>query len=272
MIFYIKLKKLKKLNKKDFSPSFTLLELVIVIILIGILAYSIPILIPNNNLQLATDTLIRNIYFTQSLALKDDKYQPFPLEDNTTENNRSKYWFKQWWQVRFTKNRNDPKDLWYEIFSDVPYNNSYNFDKVGNYPPKSNIWEIGYAKNPLNGKYLTGKCDTDNKGNYPPCEKIDKHLNLTKAYGIKTVIFNGSTISSSNSKRLIFDNFGNVFLREGDKGDAGDINPLDFDKRELLTKEISIKLCLDNPCNKIPSRCREINITATGFIYQTECE
>jgi len=251
--------------------SFTLLELLIVIVIIGILVSSISFNFAPDNLQLAADNLIKNIQFTQSLALKDDKYQPFPVENNDIENNRSKYWFKQWWQVRFTKNRNDPKDLWYEIFSDVPFDNSYNFDKVGNYPPKSNIWEIGYAKNPLNDKFLTGKCDTDGKGNYPPCEKIDKHLNLTQSYGIKTVIFNGSTISSSNSKRLIFDNAGNIFLTEGQKGDGGDINPLDIDNREVLDKNISIKLCLDNPCQYITSRCIQINITPNGYIYKSNC-
>ena len=253
-------------------PSFTILELVIVIVIIGILASTISITMPNNNLQRAADNLIKNIQYTQSLALKDDKYQPFPIENNSTEYNRSKYWFKQWWQIRFTKNRNDPKDLWYEIFSDVPYNNSYNFDKVGNYPPKKNIWDIGYAKDPLTNKYLTGKCDTDNSHNYPPCDKIDNKLNLTKKYGIKEVLFNGSKISSSNSKRLIFDNFGNVFLDEGQKGDAGDINPVDINNRQILTKITKIKLCLDDPCDFAKDRCIQINITPTGFIFYSECE
>ena len=263
MIFYIKLKKLKKLNKKDFSPSFTLLELVIVIILIGILAYSIPVLFPNNNLQLAADTLIRNIYFTQSLALKDDKYQPFPLEDNAVENNRSKYWFKQWWQVRFTQNTND-KHYWYEIFSDQPTDNKKVFDGYG-YSP-SYLRELSLAKNPLNGKYLIGNCS---KTGYPKCSEVDTKLDLTKTYGIKKMEF---TNFDRYTKRLIFDNLGNVFLKEGDNEDTGDINPLDTDKRELLTKEASIKLCLDNPCKETPSRCIEINITSTGFIYQTKCK
>jgi len=276
MIFYIKLKKLKKLNK-EVSSSFTLLELVVVIILIGILAFSIPIFLPNNNLQLAVDNLVKNIYFTQSLALKDDKYQPFPnhkcdgSDEGKVECNRSKYWFKQWWQIRISKNKNAPTDLWYEVFSDVPFYNSYNFDRVGNYPPKSEVWEIGYAKNPLNGKYLTGKCDTDGKGNYPPCDKIDKHLNLTASYGIKEIIFNGTKISSSNSGRILFDNFGNVFLNEGLKGDGGDINPLDSNNRELLVKTLTIKLCLDSPCIEDKNRCAQINITPTGFVYTSDC-
>jgi len=254
------------------KSSFTLLELIIVIILIAILAFSINISIPNNNLQLAADNLAKNIRFAQSLALKDDKYQPFPEENNNVENNRSKYWFKQWWQIRFSQNRNDPKDLWYEIFSDVPFNNSYNFDRIGNYPPRTNIWKIGYAKNPLNNKYLVGKCD-DSNGNYPPCNEIDKHLNLTQTYGIKTVIFDGSNISSSNSKRLLFDNFGNVFLSEGIRGDGGDINPLDKDNRKLLTHSIHIKLCLDEDCSNLSKeRCIQVNVTPTGFTYISSCQ
>ena len=251
-------------------PSFTILELVIVLIIIAILASTISIYIPNNNLRLAADDLAKNIKFAQSLALKDDKYQPFPNDNSEQELNRSKYWFKQWWQIRFAQNRNDPKDLWYEVFSDVPINNSYNFDRVGNYPPKENIWNVGYAKNPLTNKYLTGKCDDVNH-NYPPCNEIDHTLNLTQKYGIKEILFNGSKISSSNSKRLIFDNYGNVFLNEGQKGDGGDINPLDKDNRDILTKNINIKLCLDSPCKIQKDRCLQINISPTGYIYISQC-
>ena len=254
------------------KPSFSILELIIVILIIGILASTISITIPTDKLQTAADDIIKNIRFTQSLALKDDKYQPFPKDSSSIEQNRSKYWFKQWWQVRFTQNKNTPKDLWYEIFSDVPYNNSYNFDRVGNYPPKEIIWNVTYAKDPLEGKYLTGKCDTDGSHNYPPCNKIDKKLNLTQTYGIKEILFDGKSVVWNNSKRIIFDNFGNVFLNEGEKGDGGDINPLDKNNRDILVKNINIKLCLDSPCKILKNRCIQINISPTGYIYSSNCK
>ena len=266
MIFYIKLKKLKKLNKRV-SSSFTLLELVIVIVLIGILAFSIPIFIPTNNLQLATDNLTKNIYFTKSLALKDDKYQPFPNDNSAKEQNRSKYWFKQWWQIRFStfKDSKGITHYWYEIFSDVPSNSkSKNFDGQANLPTSD--WNISIAKNPLTQKLMIGHCDASQ---YPKCIDTDPKLDLTKKYGIKKVKFINFY---PYSPRLVFDNYGNIFLKEGKDGDAGDINPLDTQNRLMLTKTAKIQLCLDNPCKKTKTRCSQINITPTGFIYQSKCD
>ncbi len=267
MIFYIKLKKLKKLNK-GISPSFTFLELVLVIVIIGILASSLPILVPNNNLQLAADSLIKNIRFTQSLALKDDKYQPFPLNNTNIEQNRSKYWFKQWWQIRFStfKDSNNKTHYWYEIFSDVPSNyKTKNFDAQANLP--TNAWEVSIAKNPLNNKLMIGHCGVSQ---YPDCSEVDTTLDLTKTYGIKYIKFINFY---RYSRRLVFDNFGNVFLREGDDGDAGDINPLEYDKRYMLTKIAKIRLCLDNDCVSLnKDRCIQVNVTPTGFTYISECK
>jgi len=245
--------------------SFTLLELLIVIVIIGILISNISFNFASDNLQLAADNLIKNIHLAKSLALKDDKYQPFPIYDNITENNRSKYWFKQWWQVRFsTFYDNGETHYWYEIFTDQPYSKSTkNFTAQANLP--TSLWYIKLAKNPLNQKLLIGHCGVSQ---YPDCNQTDAKLDLTKTYGIKRVEY---VNFYSNSKRLVFDNFGNVFLREGDDGDAGDVNPLDSDERKLLTKTAAIKLCLDNPCQKTSNHCIQINITPSGYIYKTTC-
>ena len=249
------------------KPSFTLLELVIVIIIIGILAATISISIPDNRLQLAADQIISHIRYTQSLALKEDKYQPFPENNSTTEIMRSKYWFKQWWQIRFTQNKNDPKDLWYEVFSDQPYyRNGQNFDRKGVNP--HNAWNIGFAKDPLSGKYLIGRCGSSG---FPNCNLVNTNLNLTQKYGIKKILFNGSVVSWNNPKRLMFDNFGNVFLSEGSSSDGGDINPLDLN-RELLIQTIRIKLYLsDNTSDLSKNNCIQINVTPSGFTYSSIC-
>jgi prepilin-type N-terminal cleavage/methylation domain-containing protein len=218
MISYTKLKKLKKLNKRSLSPSFTLIEVLIVIIIIGILLSSISFNITPDKLNLAADNLIKNIRFTQSLALKEDKYQPFPLADNEVEYNRSKYWFKQWWQIRFAK-RKSTGELYYEIFSDLPYKGSYDFTKNGYQPTNETSWEETYAKNPINGLYLIGIKD-DGSGNYP--KKVDITLNLSKYCNIKRIEINGKEVTSSQSKRLVFDNYGNIFTTEGKEGDGGD--------------------------------------------------
>ena len=248
------------------KPSFTILELVIVLIIISILVSSVSIFIPNNNLRVAADNLAKNIRFAQSLALKDDKYQPFPNDNSNKELNRSKYWFKQWWQVRFsTFNDNGQTHYWYEIFTDVPYNtSSHNFDAQANLPKSA--WQVSIAKNPLNNKLMIGHCGVSH---YPDCNQTDKKLDLTKSYGIKKVEF---THFYARSPRLVFDNFGNVFLKEGKDGDAGDINPLDINNRMILEKNASIKLCLDNPCKYQKDRCIQVNITSTGYIYISNCK
>jgi len=241
--------------------SFTFIEILIVIIIIGILASTISFSFSPNNLQLASDNLIKNIYFTQSLALKDDKYQPFSIKNSVTEMNRSKYWFKQWWQIRFStfKDKNRKIHYWYEIFSDQPYyTRTKDFTAQANLPDK--LWYVKLAKNPLNKKLMIGHCGVSH---YPDCKETDTKLDLTKTYAIKKVKY----VNFKRSKRLVFDNMGNVFLREGDDGDRGDINPLDVKKRNLLTKMAKIKLCADNSCNK----CIQINITPSGYIYKTQC-
>jgi len=240
------------------KPSFSILELVIVIIIIGILASTIIVPSGINKLQLAVDTLEKYINFTHSLALKDDKYQHFPKDSSNIEQNRSKYWFKQWWQIRISKT-NDGSTIFLEIFSDQPANNKKVFDKVG-YTP-TYLRDKSLAKD-INGKFLIGNCGVDK---FPDCNETNHELNLSK-FGIKKVYFDGKLTSG----RLMFDNFGNVFLDEGEKEDSGDINPLDNSNRKLLTYNLVIKLCSNNNCNR--DFCKEIVVTPTGNVYQSFCK
>jgi prepilin-type N-terminal cleavage/methylation domain-containing protein len=255
------LKKQKKLNN---SSAFTLIELLIVIIIIGIIVSTISFNFTPNQLHLAADQLIKDIRYTQSLALKDDKYQPFPVENNATEYNRTKYWFKQWWHLKITDAGNE---LIYYIFTDSPRNTSTtNFDEK---TVTKSQYEIELAKN-ANGKYLIGasKEETGNS-NYPSQNEIDEQLNLTKKYGIKKIEFDGFTSSSSvygPRIDILFDNCGNVFLDEGKKGDGDDINPMDS-VRHLLNKNVTIKLCSDDSCNK----CVAVIITPSGNVMKGSC-
>jgi len=237
------------------KKSFTLIELLIVVIIIGILAYSLSFKF-NNSLQVAADKIIKDIRYTQSLALKEDKYQPFPENNSSIEQNRTKYWFKQWWQLKFKlSTRGNSHYYSYSIFSDSPTNSSTNFNKTGG--PVSE-----YALNSLSNKYASTSSSMTYSSEY----------NLSK-YNIKLIIKpNGDEYNSPNpALRFVFDNLGNVFLDEGDAGDSGDINPLDKDKRPLLKTTAKIKLCLDNPCIQNKNRCVQINITPTGEVYKSVC-
>jgi prepilin-type N-terminal cleavage/methylation domain-containing protein len=235
------------------KKSFSLIELLIVIIVVGILYSTIKFKLSNTSLIQAANQVVSYINYTKHLALKDNKMQYYPLNNSVIEMNRSKYWFKQWWQIRFSYNGNN--EYFYEIFSDIPYisstgSDTYNFDGTGRKPSGDTNWAKTYALNPLNHKYLTGSC-SDSSSDYPNCNEADEKLNLTKTYGIVKIKYT----NFGSSKKLLFDNYGNVYLREGDDGDAGDINPYDKDKRIPLMKTAKITLCKDDNCDKNISIC-----------------
>jgi len=215
------------------KKSFSLIELIIVIVIVAILYSSINFTLSNTSLNQAADKLINHINYTRHLAIKDNKMQYYPINGSIIEMNRSKYWFKQWWQLRISKTSNG--DYFYEIFSDSPTNSdSTNFNKIG-----SHINE--FAIDPYNNLYMDGNYNNPNK-----------KLNLSY-YNIKKILYNGNIFSSSI--RIIFDGYGNCYISEGDKGDNGDINPYNIIKREPLLDVAKITLCQDDNCETNISLC-----------------
>ena len=229
------------------KKSFTLLELIFVIIIVGILYSSISFSLADSSLNQSANQLISNINYTRHLAIKDNKIKYYPINNTATEMNRSKYWFKQWWQIRFS---NDSSGYWYEIFTDLPTDgSSTNFEATGGKPNKDSDYELTYAKN-SDAKYLTGKCDDGS--NYAKCEDTDPKLNFTNNYGIQKIIFKNL---NSTKPHLIFDNYGNIYLTEGEKGDGGDINPYNIIKRKPLLTTGKIILCKEDNCEQNISIC-----------------
>jgi len=221
------------------KKSFSLIELVLVIVIASILYVTTTVSLSDTSLNQVVDKLITHINYTRHLAIKDNKMQYYPINSSIVEGNRSKYWFKQWWQLRIGKNSDG--DYFYEIFSDSPYSKSNIFNKVGG--PVSE-----YAIDPYNHLYMAG--------NY--ASNPNKELNLSY-YHIKVIKYNDKTLNSG-SIRIIFDNYGNFYTSEGDKGDKGDINPYDKDKRIMSLKTAKITLCQDDNCEK------EINFCLTAKI------
>jgi type II secretory pathway pseudopilin PulG len=247
------------------KQSFTMIELIIVIVIISILLIKANFTLANTSLNQAADQVINHINYTRQLALKDNKFQYYPIDNSATELNRTKYWFKQWWQIRFAKTKNSG-EIFYEIFSDLPYtakNGTYNFSKNGYQPTNEDSWNETYAKNPLNNLLLVGRKD-DGHNNYP--KNGDLKLNLTKYYGIKEIKLNGQSVAYSRKKikRFMFDNYGNVYTDEGEAGDKGDINPYDDNNRTPLTSVATITLCKDKDCNKKIDICITPKV---GFTY-----
>ena len=212
------------------KPSFTILELVIVIILIAILIFSINISIPNDKLQLAVDSLKRYLNYTHSLALKDDKFIPIP--DNSSENNESKYWFRRFWQLKIGKTQKNT--FFIQVYTDSNLSGSISVND--------------YAKDPLTDKYINGNY---NSLTADPDANLS-HFNITNVvYVYKNQSYNLTT----RGLHIYFDNFGNVYIS---KNNNNDVNI--FKNMKLLTSNLKIYLFQNN-------KSKKIIITPTGYVY-----
>jgi prepilin-type N-terminal cleavage/methylation domain-containing protein len=169
---------------KRFKYAFTLLELIIVIVVIGILATAILSRRKDNSLQEAALQLISDIRYTQHLALTDDKYDP-----------RDSEYHKGRWQIVFSNSRFSDNQPAYTIFSDKDFGHGYSGD-----PTKTEI-----AKNIMNhDRLMTGGYGTSALDIKSNSFKGNKKLNLGKTYGITNV----SLSNGCHYARLSFDHMG----------------------------------------------------------------
>lgn len=175
MFILTKYANVKKKNNFILRKSFTLIELLVVIIIIGIIVGTLSFDFAPNRLKIATDQLVKDIRYTQSLALKDDKYQPFPDSTSAADQNKSKYWFKKRWQIKISK---QSTYFVYTVFSDSNLDGSASVDESVNDAEGKKIYEYNLSKD-----------------------------------GVVDIKYQSVSITSSIS--LLFDNCGNIFLNEG---------------------------------------------------------
>ncbi len=159
------------------NPAFTMIELVLVIVVIGILAALAIPRFERDLRQEAADNVLAAIRYTQHLALTDDKTNPFDTQ-----------WQKTLWMIRFEHSGND----WYYIIgsnmdhgTDIDHNES--------------------AIDPANGKYMSS-------GNAVIDSDESPNIFISKKYGISSVTFNdcqGTT--SSSALHVAFDHLGRPF-------------------------------------------------------------
>ncbi len=165
------------------KKSFTLLELVFVIVVIGILS---AIIIPStrsNNLREAAIQIVSHIRYTQHLAMLNDK---FGINDGV--------WYKKRWQVVFEYATTEPK---YSIYSDGP-----------NYTGNADVGET--AIDPLDKNKLLSGGGTG-FGSVAAKAKINKKLNLSQTYAVTNITLtnqDGSAGGCKNQTRISFDYLG----------------------------------------------------------------
>ena len=164
--------------------AFTMLELVLVIVVLGILASLAMPRLDRDVKQEAADSILSNIRYTQHLALTDNKHK----------------FDKAKWQQRF----------WRIVFSTCTGDNRYfMIGTDDNMESSSNAFfdQSEAALDPRTGKPLfwTNGQDCSNGGD----GNVSEEVFISKKYGITTVLSSGSCGNTAKSMGHIgFDNLG----------------------------------------------------------------
>lgn len=173
------------------KKAFTMLELVMVIVIVGIISMMIAPSFQRNTLREAANQVANDIRYTQHLAMMDNKF------DQTNPN-----WFLDRWQIVFAKNTGSNNKWAYTIFSDRSHD--------GNPNPASSTTNSELAYNPLDvTKYLTGGTSGTSIIHYDDKEATEE-LNIGTKYGVTSISITGGN-TGSNANRIIFDNLGRPY-------------------------------------------------------------
>ena len=156
--------------------AFTMIELVLAIIVLGILASMAIPRLERDTRQEAKSTIVSALRYTKNLALSDDKTDPRDLN-----------WQKELWQLRFA--RSSTNNWFFTISSDN--NHGGNVDKTETFV------------DPLSGKYmyhLAGDSTLDETDESP-------NIFLTKRFGVDSIVFSGDA-NCATKQHIAFDNLG----------------------------------------------------------------
>lgn len=203
-----------------YKKAFTMIELIMVIVVVGILATAIIPRIDRNTLLEGTNQIVSHIRYTQHLAMMDNKYNP-----------NDSNWFKKRWMIEFTANahsinNNDCQGncLAYQIYSDTTVS--------GNLNSSSEV-----AKDPNNpNRYLSaGWSGMSN----PDKAKRNPNLNIEKKYGINEVLFSGSC--GGRNQAIAFDEIGRPMKKVATTGNYKNITYEESMKR-YITQDCIITL------------------------------
>lgn len=167
------------------KKAFTLIELVMVIVVLGILAALAIPRFESEVRQEAADNILSAIRYTQHLALIDDKTDP-----------RDASWQKELWHIRFGSYTSNGNTMWF-------YTVSSNADK------NANVDLTETAIDPSNGKRMYHLAGSTNIG-----ITESENILIGEKYGINAVSFTGCpgnigfNQTANASQHVAFDNIG----------------------------------------------------------------
>lgn len=192
------------------KKAFTMIELVIVIVVIGIIAMVTIPKYDQNRVLIAAQQIATHIRYAQHLAMIDNrtnliaKPAPRPATPRPATDPNGDQWWRERWTIAFTQNTNGGR--WgYSIYSDFSRNGSLNSPN-----------EV--APDPQNpNRLLTAS-------NILPANRINNKLNIGKTYGIKNVTFSPSCAQNGN-QAISFDEKGRPFLNASTVAVGARVNP-----------------------------------------------
>jgi len=165
------------------KKSFSIIEIITVIVIIAlIIALALPKK-TNYKLSLATDKLLLYLNYTRYIALLDNK---FDIDDNE--------WEKKLWSLKFQRCSKEEDGLYFVVFSDES-------GGTGAFKKKETL------RDPLNNKYLYSGYDCE------PSSNESRNILLTKEYNISKVEISCNTTSTIG--QISFGNDGKIYSQLG---------------------------------------------------------
>jgi len=164
------------------KTSFTLIEIIFVLILVSIiLSFSSPkIKVPK--LLLAKQQIITHLKYTRYIAMLDNKY----FYNDT-------YWYKKLWNIKFLNCKKDVGGIYYVIYS-----NKYN-------PTRWYVSKDETLIDPFTNNYIYSSSSCQQDSLYDK----SKYVLLTNYYGIKDIEISCNNTSSLG--QIYFDNNGTAY-------------------------------------------------------------
>ena len=166
------------------KKAFTMLELVVVIVVIGIIAAAALPRINDDHIAEAADQVMSHIRYTQHLAMQDSKFDPTDAR-----------WFRKRWSITFTRaSFCEGANEWrYSVYHD-------DGDATGNLNSANEV-----ARDPLDpNKFMSSGWAGISDAN---CANVSSKYNLATKFGITNVQFRG-VCGQAGLQTLSFDEFG----------------------------------------------------------------
>jgi carbamoyl-phosphate synthase large chain len=179
------------------KKAFTMLELVVVIVVIGIIAAAALPRINDDHIAEAADQVMSHIRYTQHLAMQDSKFDPTDAR-----------WFRKRWSITFTRaSFCEGANEWrYSVYHD-------DGDATGNLNSANEV-----ARDPLDpNKFMSSGWAGISKAN---CANASSKYNLARKFGITNVELRG-VCRDDNLQTISFDEFGRPMRSVSTPGGGG---------------------------------------------------